>query len=180
MRTTMKVLTVALILALAANIAGAEGRIRVTREESKPRSLEVRVGKEVRWINGSGGRAHVQFGAVPLAFYIGGEGVVVRFDKPGTYDYTVHIGYQDTRPHGHRRGAIGESPCATRFWPCGAGPPARRADGRTAWSAPAIRPSGLTQSAHCQISPWREDGHRKGGTPWRRRLRRGPPKRVGS
>jgi len=35
--------------------------VTITREESKPQKLEVKTGEEVRWVNGSGGTAHVAF-----------------------------------------------------------------------------------------------------------------------
>ena len=76
---------------LAASTVWAEAKVTITREESKPKSVEVKVGEEVRWVNGSGGTAHVSFaGNDAVEFYVGKEGRV-KFDKPGSYDYTVHI-----------------------------------------------------------------------------------------
>ena len=90
---------VAVVLALSANTAWAEAKITVTREESKPQKVEVKAGEEVRWVNASGGTAHVWFGGNDgIRFYLGKEGRV-KFDKPGTYDYTVHI--SGTKPHQH-------------------------------------------------------------------------------
>jgi plastocyanin len=69
----------------------AQSKVTVSREESKPQKVEVKVGEEVRWVNGSGGTAHVEFSGAPgINFHIGKEGRV-KFDKPGTYDYVVHI-----------------------------------------------------------------------------------------
>lgn len=89
----------ALVLALGAGAAWAETKITVTREESKPQKAEVKVGEEVRWVNASGGTAHIWFGGNDaIRFYLGKEGRV-KFDKPGTYDYTVHI--SGTKAHSH-------------------------------------------------------------------------------
>jgi plastocyanin len=89
----------AMLVALAAGEAWAETKITVTREVSKPQKAEVRAGEEVRWVNASGGLAHISFsGADAVRFYLGKEGRV-KFDKPGTYDYTVHI--SGTKAHAH-------------------------------------------------------------------------------
>ena len=98
-RSFAAVVGVVVCLALVAGTAWAEAKITVTREESKPKNVEVKVGEEVRWINGSGGTAHVWFaGQDAMKFYLGKEGKV-KFDKPGTYDYTVHI--SGTKAHEH-------------------------------------------------------------------------------
>jgi plastocyanin len=87
------------MLTLGAGSAWAEGKVRITREESKPEKLEVKAGEEVRWVNASGGIAHIMFGGEGAPkFYLGKEGRV-KFDKPGTYDYTVHI--SGTKAHAH-------------------------------------------------------------------------------
>lgn len=79
------------IIALAAGAgrAWADATVTITREENKPKNVEVKAGEEVRWINGSGGTAHIMF-ADGVKFYVGKQGRVT-FDKPGTYEYTVHI-----------------------------------------------------------------------------------------
>jgi plastocyanin len=47
----------------------------MTREASKPQKLEIKGGEEVRWVNATGGTAHVMFaGAEGINFYIGKEG----------------------------------------------------------------------------------------------------------
>jgi len=90
----------AMTLMLGVGAAWAQAKVTVTREESKPQKVEVKAGEEVRWVNGSGGTAHVAFaGADGISFYIGKEGRV-KFDKPGTYDYTVHV--TGTKVHAHR------------------------------------------------------------------------------
>lgn len=90
----------AMTLMLGVGAAWAQAKVTITREESKPQKLEVKAGEEVRWVNGSGGTAHVAFaGADGISFYLGKEGRV-KFDKPGTYEYTVHI--TGTKVHAHR------------------------------------------------------------------------------
>lgn len=90
---------VVLAVGLGASTAWAEAKITVTREENKPKSVEVKAGEEVRWINGSGGTAHISFaGNDGVEFYVGTEGRV-KFDKPGTYEYTVHI--SGIKAHSH-------------------------------------------------------------------------------
>jgi plastocyanin len=64
--------------------AWAQATVTMTREASKPQKLEIKGGEEVRWVNATGGTAHVMFaGAEGINFYIGKEGRV-KFDKPGT------------------------------------------------------------------------------------------------
>jgi plastocyanin len=77
----------------------AETKVRVSREENKPRTIEVKVGDEVSWVNGTGGTAHVEFAHTGLAFYIGSKEGTVKFEKPGTYEYTVHIA--GVKSHAH-------------------------------------------------------------------------------
>jgi plastocyanin len=90
---------VMLALALGVGTVWAQAKITVTREESKPQKLEVKAGEEVRWVNGSGGTAHIWFaGQDGMKFYLGKEGRI-KFDKPGTYEYTVHI--SGTKAHQH-------------------------------------------------------------------------------
>ena len=90
---------VAMVLVLSAAAASAEAKITVTREASKPQKVEVKAGEEVRWVNASGGTAHVWFGGNDgIRFYLGKEGRV-KFDKPATYDYTVHISGGKTHEH---------------------------------------------------------------------------------
>jgi plastocyanin len=80
-----------LVLALGVGGAWAQAKVTVTREESKPQNVEVKAGEEVRWVNASGGTAHIWFGGEGMPkFYLGKEGRI-KFDKPGTYEYTVHI-----------------------------------------------------------------------------------------
>ena len=94
-------LAVAALLVMGAGRAGAETKVFVTREESKPRTVEIKAGEEVRFINHSGGNAHLWFADQDgVKFYLGGkDGGLVKFDKPGTYEYSVHI--SGTKVHAH-------------------------------------------------------------------------------
>jgi plastocyanin len=99
MRGFVAIAATALVLASGVSLAWAQGKITITREESKPQKIEVKVGEEVRWVNGSGGTAHIVFGGEGAPkFYLGKEGRV-KFDKPGTYEYTVHV--TGVKAHAH-------------------------------------------------------------------------------
>lgn len=92
-------IVLAMTLMLGPGAAWAQAKVTITREESKPQKVEVKTGEEVRWVNATGGTAHVAFaGADGIKFYIGKEGRV-QFDKPGTYEYTVHI--SGVKAHAH-------------------------------------------------------------------------------
>ncbi len=74
--------------------AWAEQKVTITREENKPQKVEVKAGEAVRFINSSAQTAHVWFGGQDAPrFYVpaGSEGATVMFEKPGTYEYTVHV-----------------------------------------------------------------------------------------
>jgi plastocyanin len=86
--------TFVLMVAFGVGGAWAEGKVRITREENKPKDVEIKAGDEVRFINSSGQTAHVWFaGNDAVRFYVpsGSGGAKVKFDKPGTYEYTVHV-----------------------------------------------------------------------------------------
>ena len=101
----MKAWALGMVLALGmlstiAQSAWAEAKVTVTREESKPKTVEVKVGEEVRFDNASGGTAHVWFaGSDGVKFYLGKGTNKVKFDKPGTFEYTVHV--SGTKVHAH-------------------------------------------------------------------------------
>ena len=84
-------------LALGVSPVWAGARVVITREGNQPKSVEIAAGEEVEWINAAGGSAHVSFDANDaIQFYIAGKGLApggsrVKFDKPGTYEYTVHV-----------------------------------------------------------------------------------------
>ena len=94
--------TVGLTIALGVAGAWAEGKVTITREENKPKDVEVKAGDEVRFVNSSGQTAHVWFaGNDAVRFYVpsGSGGAKVKFDKPGTYQYTVHVTGGKTHAH---------------------------------------------------------------------------------
>ena len=94
MRHLVSVLAGVVMVTFALGVDGAwaEAKVTVTREENKPRTVEFKSGEEVRFINASGSTAHVWFGGNDaVRFYVGKAGSTVKFEKPGTYDYTVHV-----------------------------------------------------------------------------------------
>ena len=94
MRSVMRVLVGVVMLTFALSVDGAwaEAKVTVPREENKPKTVEVKVGGEVRFINASGSTAHVWFaGNDAVRFYVGKAGSNVKFEKPGTYEHTVHV-----------------------------------------------------------------------------------------
>ncbi len=89
---SMLVGVVVLTLALGIGSAWAEATVRITREESKPQTVEIKAGEEVRFVNASSLNAHVWFaGNDAVRFYVASGGSKVKFEKPGTYEYTVHL-----------------------------------------------------------------------------------------
>lgn len=101
-----RILFVTLMTILAVSVAAygtawAGATVKVTREESKPNLVEVKVGEEVVFINATGGgHAHVWFeGNDAVKFNVGHGGSQVKFDKPGTYRYTVHV--SGIKAHAH-------------------------------------------------------------------------------
>ena len=102
----MKALLIGVVIAVAAPVAvgvdgaWAQAKVTVTREENKPKNVEIKVGEEVQFINQSGGTAHVWFaGNDAVKFYVGTSASRIKFDKPGTYEYTVHV--TGTKGHSH-------------------------------------------------------------------------------
>ena len=96
MKKAIAVLVSTFVLTGALGVVGAwaEGKVIITREENKPKDVEVKAGDEVRFINSSGQTAHVWFaGNDAVRFYVpsGSGGAKVKFDKPGTFEYTVHV-----------------------------------------------------------------------------------------
>ncbi len=89
------------IVAGSAHAASAQtATISVTREENQPRTVEIEAGQEVQFVNNTGGNAHVMFaGQDRLMFYVGKTDSRVKFEKPGTYDYTVHV--SGVKGHAH-------------------------------------------------------------------------------
>ena len=102
MRRGMSVAAGVVMLTFALGVGGVwpEPKVTVTREENKPQTVEIKTGEEVWFVNASGGTAHVWFaGNDAIQFYVGRGDSKVKFDKPGVYDYTVHI--SGVKGHSH-------------------------------------------------------------------------------
>jgi plastocyanin len=97
-RWTAMLAAVGLTLA-AAGPAWAEAKVTVTREANKPEKVSVKAGEEVRWVNATGGTAHISFGKDAPQFYLGKGDNRVKFAAPGTYEYTVHV--SGVKGHAH-------------------------------------------------------------------------------
>jgi plastocyanin len=105
-RTTMKALVVGVLLVVAGTsgigveLAWAQAKVNITREESKPNPVAIKAGETVQFINNTGGTAHVMFaGNDAYMFYVGKSESRIKFEKPGTYEYTVHV--SATKGHAH-------------------------------------------------------------------------------
>jgi plastocyanin len=105
-RTTMKALVMGALLAVAGtlgigvDVAWAQAKVNITREESKPNPVAIKAGETVQFINNTGGTAHVMFaGNDAYMFYVGKSESRIKFEKPGTYEYTVHV--SGTKVHAH-------------------------------------------------------------------------------
>ncbi len=83
----------------AVGSAWAEAKVTVTREENKPAKVSVKAGEEVRWVNATGGTAHITFGKDAPQFYLGKGDNRVKFTQPGTYEYAVHV--SGVKGHAH-------------------------------------------------------------------------------
>ena len=98
-RAVGTVLVLASALSLDPGAAWAEAKVTVTREESKPSTVEIKAGDTVWFVNASGGIAHVSFGDSPIQFMVGSSNSRVKFTEPGTYKYYVHI--SGVKGHAH-------------------------------------------------------------------------------
>jgi hypothetical protein len=58
--------------------------------DSTPRTLKIKPGEDVQFINGTGGHAQLWF-EDGLRLFVPPGGSLVRFDRVGTYDYRVHV-----------------------------------------------------------------------------------------
>jgi plastocyanin len=87
---------------LLVGTAAADAKVVVSREQNKPATVEIKAGEAVTWTSAVGGRAHIVFaGNEAMQFYVGGKGGGrVRFEKPGTYEYDVHI--SGVKSHAHK------------------------------------------------------------------------------
>lgn len=102
----MKALAMGALLAAAGTLgiglelAWAQVKVNITREESKPNPVTIKAGETVQFINNTGGTAHVMFaGSDAYMFYVGKSESRIKFEKPGTYEYTVHV--SATKGHAH-------------------------------------------------------------------------------
>ena len=87
-------------LGVGVDWAWAQAKVNITREESKPNPVEINAGETVQFINNTGGTAHVMFtGNDAYMFYVGKSESRIKFEKPGTYEYTVHV--SATKGHAH-------------------------------------------------------------------------------
>jgi len=94
MRRVIRVLAGVLVLTLGLGVGGVWAIVKVTvaRDGSSPRTLEIRTGDAVQFINRSGSTAHVWFGQNDaVRFLVEKGGSTMKFERPGTYDYTVHV-----------------------------------------------------------------------------------------
>ncbi len=102
----MRALVLGVLLAAIGTVAvgvewvWAQAKVNITREESKPKTVEIKVGETVQFINNTGGAAHVMFaGNDAYMFYVGKSESRVKFEKPGTYEYTVHVSAVKSHAH---------------------------------------------------------------------------------
>jgi len=96
---------VAVVLAGVVTVAGigvpgawAESTIVLGRDDSAPRTLTIVPGDDVRFINATGGRAQLWF-PDGLRLFVEPGGSLVRFDRAGTYDYSVHVSQTKAGAH---------------------------------------------------------------------------------
>jgi plastocyanin len=83
---------VMLIFGLAAGGVCAIVQVTVAREGNTPKTLQIQAGKAVQFINASRSPAHLWFGENDaIQFYIEKTGSTIKFERPGTYDYTVYV-----------------------------------------------------------------------------------------
>src|SRR5262245_14161064 len=95
-----------LLTAMGTVVGGAElvsaqvAKVSITREESKPNAVEIKTGQEAQFINNTGGQAHVMFaGQDAVMFYVGKSDGRIKFQKPGIYEYSVHV--TGVKAHAH-------------------------------------------------------------------------------
>jgi plastocyanin len=78
--------------------AWAEQTIVLGRTDSTPRTLRIAPGDKVRFINATGGKARLWF-SDGLRLVVEPGGSVVKFDRRGTYDYSVSV--SETKASAH-------------------------------------------------------------------------------
>jgi plastocyanin len=90
----MRVLAGVVVLTFGLGVGGVWAIVQVTvaREESRPKTIEIRAGEAVQFINASGSTAHLWFGENDaIRVYVEKTGSTFKFERQGTYDYTVHV-----------------------------------------------------------------------------------------
>ena len=101
MRGCVVVFIVALILGMVVCASDAETIVTVTQETNLPSTIEVAAGDYITFLNGTWETAHIVVGGnEDVGFFIGDRGSRMRFMRPGTYQFTVHL--LGTKPHTHR------------------------------------------------------------------------------
>jgi plastocyanin len=94
MRRAMRVLAGVALLTLGLGVGGAWAiaKVTVNREAIRPRTIEIRAGEAVQFVNASGSTAHLWFGENDaVRVYIEKAGSTIKFERPGTYGYTVYV-----------------------------------------------------------------------------------------
>jgi plastocyanin len=103
MKTAGRILVAVVMLLFVTTVgAWAESKVNITRGENQPKAVEVKAGDEMRFINSSAQTVHVWFaGRDAERFYVpaGSEGAKVKFDRPGTYEYTAHVTAGNVHTH---------------------------------------------------------------------------------
>lgn len=96
---------VAVVLAGVVTVAGisvprawADSTIVLSRDDSTPRTLRIEPGGRVRFINSTGGKAQLWF-SDGLRLFVEPGGSLVKFDRAGSYDYSVHV--SETKASAH-------------------------------------------------------------------------------
>lgn len=94
MKTLLTVMLAGVVALAAAGAprAWAASTVVLGRVDSTPRKLVIKPGDDVRFINGTGGRAELWFGGRNgLRLFVEPGGTLVKFDRAGTYDYSVDV-----------------------------------------------------------------------------------------
>ena len=96
----LAVVLAALVLTMLVGASHAETIVTVTQETNLPAKIEVAAGDYVTFLNGTWASAHIVVGGnEDVQFFIGEKGSRMRFTRPGTYRYIVHVAGR--KPHTH-------------------------------------------------------------------------------
>ena len=102
MRRVMRVLAIVVVLTLGLGVGGVWAIVKVTvgRDASKPQTIEIGAGDAVQFINASGSTAHLWFGENDaIRVYVEKTGSTIKFERPGSYEYTVHVRAGNVHSH---------------------------------------------------------------------------------